>query len=324
MQSTLRTICILAFVLCCSMALTAATAEHAVFVRVAVIYIAPDSTSARLATADRGREAAILEKSNEWAHVIVTLPPAANTPAQPLEEPQPRSVTGWVLGKGLVTVNTPNGDQVMFGEAVDSESEASRRGGRRGAAADARRLYARTAEYFPNSPLAAEAAYRAADIQWQLDKSDQETRPSARSRDPRERLPINEEAMRQVEKKYRGTKWADLAAFHLIENKLCGDWAAQSKCPEKEAEVYEKYVQDHPNSPAAAEALYHAAYRYAALIEIYKVEGNANKAHGAAQRAVATAQRISGKNPSADWNARAQRLIYMVQNNIPVYGSNLE
>jgi len=324
MQRILRTLCVLASVLCCSMALLAATAEHAVFVRAAVIYISPDSTSAKLATADRGREGAILERSNEWAHVIVTLPPAANAPAQPLEEPQPRSVTGWVLGKGLVTANTPNGDQIMFGEAVDSESEASRRGGRRGAAGDARRLYARTAEYFPNSPLAAEAAYRAADIQWQLDKSDVETRPSARARDPRDRMPINDEAMRQVEKKYRGTKWSDLAAYHLLENKLCGDWAAQSKCPEKEAELYEKYVQDHPNSPADPEALYNAAYRYAALIEIYKVDGNANKSPGAAQRAIATAQRISGKNPNADWNARAQCLIYMVQNNIPVYGSNLE
>jgi outer membrane protein assembly factor BamD (BamD/ComL family) len=137
-------------------------------------------------------------------------------------------------------------------------------------------------------------------------------------------MTINEEPMRQVEKKYRGTKWADLAAFHLLENKLCGDWAAQSKCPEKEAEVYDKYVQDHPNSPAAPEALYNAAYRYAALIEIYKVEGNASKAPGAAQRAVATAQKISGKNPNENWGTRAQRLIYMVQNNIPVYGSNLE
>ncbi|HVP63766.1 MAG TPA: hypothetical protein VMT82_02650 [candidate division Zixibacteria bacterium] len=324
MQKHLRAACILAFVVCVSIGLMAATAERAVFVRAAVIYISPDSTSAKLATADRGREAAILEKSNEWAHIIATLPPALNAPAQPLEEQQPRSVTGWVLSKGLITASTPKGDEIMFGEAVDSESEASRRGGRRGAAGDARRLYARTAEYFPNSPLAAEAAYRAADIQWQLDKSDLETRPSARARDPRDRMTINDELMRQVEKKYRGTKWSDLAAFHLVENKLCGDWAAQSKCPEKEAEVYEKYVQDHPNSPAAPEALYDAAYRYAALIEIYKVEGNANKAPGAAQRAIATAQRISGKNPNPDWNARAQRLIYMVQNNIPVYGSNLE
>lgn len=324
MQRSLRSVCILAIVVCCSLAMMAATAERVVLVRAAVIYISPDGTSAKLATADRGREAAILEKSNEWAHVIVTLPPAANAPAQPLEEPQPRSVTGWVLGKGLVAASTPNGDQVMFGEAVDSEAEASRRGGRRGAAGDARRLYARTAEYFPNSPLAGEAAYRAADIQWQLDKSDLETRPSARARDPRDRMPINEEEMRQVEKKYRGTKWADLAAFHLVENKLCGDWAAQSKCPEKEAEVYEKYVQEHPNSPAAPEALYNAAYRYAALIEIYKVEGNAKKSPESAQRAVATAQKIFGKNPNENWNARAQRLIYMVQNSIPVYGSNLE
>ena len=40
--------------------------------------------------------------------------------------------------------------------------------------------------------------------------------------------------MKQVMKKYPGTKWADLAAYHLIDNKLCGDWEALATCPEKE------------------------------------------------------------------------------------------
>jgi len=30
--------------------------------------------------------------------------------------------------------------------------------------------------------------------------------------------------MKLVIKKFSGSKWADLAAFHLIDNKLCGDW----------------------------------------------------------------------------------------------------
>ena len=41
--------------------------------------------------------------------------------------------------------------------------------------------------------------------------------------------------MKQVIKKFPGTKWADLAAYHLIDNKLCGEWEAQAKCPEMEA-----------------------------------------------------------------------------------------
>ena len=63
--------------------------------------------------------------------------------------------------KGVITTTTPDGDKIIYGEAFDSEQEASHRGGRKGADLDAMRLYARLAEYFPQSPLAAEAAYRA-------------------------------------------------------------------------------------------------------------------------------------------------------------------
>ena len=75
---------------------------------------------------------------------------------------------------------------------------------------------------------------------------------------------IDEELMHEVEKKFPGTKWADLAAFNRIDNKLCGEWQGDPKCPEKETEAYEKYVNDHANSPKAAEALYEAAWRQGA------------------------------------------------------------
>ena len=83
--------------------------------------------------------------------------------------------------------------------------------------------------------------------------------------------------MKQVMKKFPDTKWAQLAAFHLLDNKLCGDWQGSSKCPDKEADIYEKYVKEHPESPAAPEALYNAASRRAALIEIYKTEEQPKK-----------------------------------------------
>ena len=84
------------------------------------------------------------------------------------------------------------------------------------------RLYYRVYDLFPTSPLAAEGLYRAADIRWQIERSDVMTRPSARERDSYMRGQIDEQSMKLVIKKYPGTKWADLAAFHLIENKLCG------------------------------------------------------------------------------------------------------
>ena len=111
------------------------------------------------------------------------------------------------------------------------------------------RLYARMAEYFPNSPLAAEALYRAGDIRWQIEYADIKTLPSAKEQDPDVRPKMEEEIMRQVMKKYPHTKWADLAAYHLLDNKVCGDWQAQSKCPERETELYEKYAIPAPGRP---------------------------------------------------------------------------
>jgi len=57
------------------------------------------------------------------------------------------------------------------------EDQASRRRGRRDAAQDALRLYYRIYDLMPASPLAAEALYRAADIRWQIERSDVMTRP---------------------------------------------------------------------------------------------------------------------------------------------------
>ncbi len=192
----------------------------------------------------------------------------------------------------------PNGDKILFGEAVDSEDQASRRHGRNGAAQDAMRLYYRVADYFPTSPLAGEAMYRSADIRWQLEKADVSSRPSARERESYLREGMEEKYMKEVIKKFPGTKWADLAAFHLIDNKLCGDWQGSSKCPVKESEIYEKYATEHPQSPAVAEALYDAAWRWSALIEIYKTEEEPKKSEEARGQAIALAQKAASQTSS--------------------------
>ncbi len=105
---------------------------------------------------------------------------------------------------------------------------------------------------------------------------------------------------------------------------MCGDWAGASKCPEKEAEVYEKYASEHPNSPKAAEALYNAAFRWASAMTIYTGEGQSNKAPEAQKRATAAAQKVIDKNTSPEWNAKAERLLYMVEKNLPIYGTASE
>jgi len=196
---------------------SAAGYQRGTVVRVAQVYLSPDTSSAKLAEMDRGREIIILETSRDWVHVEANL----------TEE---RTVTGWVLDKGVIRTSTSNGDKILYGEAVDSEDQASRRHGRNGAAQDALRLYYRVADYFPTSPLAAEAMYRSADIRWQLEKADVSSRPSSHERESYLREGMEEKYMKEVIKKFPGTKWADLAAFHLIDNKLCGDWQGSSKC----------------------------------------------------------------------------------------------
>jgi len=293
------------FTLLC--AIPSPAAIRGAMMRVATIYVAPDATSAKLAEVERGREVVVIQTSRDWIDVE----------AQLTEE---RVVTGWILEKGVVQSSTPNGDRILFGEAVDSEDQASQRHGRRGAAQDALRLYYEVSQLFPDSPLAGEAMYRSADIRWQIEKADVMSRPSAREKEAFLRQGMNEDYFDEVRKKFKGTKWADLAAFRLIDNKLCGDWQGASKCPEKEAEMYEKYAKERPNSPAVAEALYDAAWRHSALIEIYKTEGEPKKSEESRAKAIALAERAS-QAAQSDWADRAQRLLYLIQQGVPTYGN---
>lgn len=312
-----RAFTVFALVLAMSMAAMAAV-ERGIIIREAIIYVAPDASSARLSNVGRGREVAVIEHSPGWANVVATV---ETDPDQETE----RNVTGWIVDKGVITAATPDADKIIFGEAVDSEAEGSRRGGRKGSAQDAMRLYARLAEYFPSSPLAAEAAYRSADIRWQIEAIDASTRPSAKQSDPSLKYQLDEQYMKKVMKKYPGTKWADLAAYRLLDNKTCGDWAAEAKCPEMEATLYIKYADDHPQSPKTPEALYKAAWRYSALIVIYKSNNDGKRAADSTARATATAKRMMSQfADNTDWSTRAERLLYMVQNNIPTFGNMVE
>src|SRR6266699_540882 len=84
-------------------AFASADVVRATTIRVAAIYLSPDTASTKLADVDRGREVIYLESSNNWVHVEANL----------TEE---RTITGWIEGKGLVQSTTPDGDKIMFGE----------------------------------------------------------------------------------------------------------------------------------------------------------------------------------------------------------------
>jgi hypothetical protein len=292
--------------------------EHGTLVREATLYVAPGTTAEKLIRVERGRDMVVLERTDFggqlWFKVFVTI----------IAGESRREITGWLPARGVITVSTPGADQIIFGEAVDSEQQAEQRGGRKGAAQDAMRLYYRMFEYFPKSPFAGEALWRSADIRWQLEKSDMMSRPSSRDLDPDARSPIEDRWMKEILTKYPHSKWGDLAAYDMIDNKLCAEWKGQATCPERESDIYERYAQGHPQSPKAAEALYNASWRQAALADIYRINNENEKSSIARKKGIALAQQIVAQYPEADWKARAAGLIYKLENSIPVYGTMLE
>lgn len=313
-----RCLKILSFLVLAAVSGLAADKEHGTLVRDATLYVLPSATAEKLVKLTRGRDLIVLEHTNidnqPWFKVYAIL----------VEGESQREITGWLPAKGVITVSTPNGDQIIYGEAVDSEQQAEQRGGRKGAAQDAMRLYYRMSEFFSNSPLAGEALWRAADIRWQLDKSDLMRRPSSRELDPDARDPINDQVMKEVGKKFPHSKWSDLAAYDMLDNKLCGEWKGLAKCPEKESDLYEHYAHEHPQSPKAAEALYNAAWRQAALVDIYRINNDHDKSAKARSKAIALAQEIVSHYAEGDWKPRALVLIYKLEQNVPVYGSQEE
>jgi hypothetical protein len=269
----------------------------------------------------------VAEKSGPWMRVYANTDLVeARQKDAPLfgSDETPPPVSGWIEAKGIVTENTANGDQILMGEAANQESLASDPRGPANAAQSARLLYRRLVEMFPNSPFVPEAAWRAADILWQLQKADASTRPSARERDPYLRDQMDEDELKKVLKLYPHTRQAALAAYDLIENKLCGDWQGLPKCPEKESDLYEKYAAEYADGPRAAQALYQAVYRQAVLADMYAADGSDKKADEARSHARELAARLKEHFAQSDYAWRAGALVYKLDEGVPVYGIDRE
>jgi outer membrane protein assembly factor BamD (BamD/ComL family) len=288
------------------------------------IFVQADTSSQRLDTITPGREMVIVETNGPWLRVFantdVQQNRAADAPVFGGDAATP-PISGWVQSKGIVSASTPNADNILYGAAAGQEARASDVHGSRGAAQAARLLYARDAQLFPQGPHAGEAAWRAADIRWQLEKADVYSRPSAHEKEAYLRQQIDDSEMKKVIKRFPGSKFADLAAYNMLDNKVCGDWQGSTKCPEKEAELFQKYADEHPNSPKAPEALFESVYRLAAAGDIYAGDNNDKKATEDREHAKVVATRLQQKYPNSDFSARAATLIYQMEQSIPIYGA---
>jgi hypothetical protein len=289
------------------------------------LYVAADTTSQRMAEVSPGREMVIVDKNGPWLRVY------ANTDEQTSKSQDAPvfghdaaavPISGWMQAAGVISQETPNGDRILFGAAASEELDATLPKAPQGFAQAARLLYQRVADFYPQSPMAAEAAWRSADIRWKLQKEDVFSLPSAHEKENYLRESIDDEEMRKLKKTYPNSKWSDLADWDLLDNKICGDWQGSPKCPQKESELYEKYAQEHPQSPKAPESLYNAVYRQGALNDMYLSNGEEKKAAEAKARAVTIAGTIVAKYPQSDYSSRGATLVYQLQESIPIYGTD--
>jgi hypothetical protein len=296
--------------------------------QITIIYITPSTNAQKIDKVQIGREMVVAEKSGAWMRIyantdITEIHNDRDTPMVGAENDSPPPISGWIQAKGVVVEDSANGDVVLMGAAANEESLAEDPRGPANAAKSARLLYRRVIEMFPNSPLVPEAAWRAADIQWQLQKADASSLPSSKEQKPYMRDLMDEDDLKKVVRLYPRTRWAALAAFDLIDNRLCGNWQGTIQCPEKEADVYEKYADEYPDGPRTAQALYQATYRMAVLVDMYTSEGSEGKSKDAHNHARDLAAKLKAHFADSEYSWRAGALVYKLDEGIPVYGIDL-
>jgi len=300
-------------------------AARATVLHEANVYVTADINAQKISVVTPGHEVVVVQRSGPWIQVFANTDVEdtsdENTP-EFADEDAATPASGWIRDKGVVAPTTPGGDVILYGAAANLEHEAMQPHAPKGAAMAAHLLYERVANYYPQSPLAAPAAWRGADIRWQMEKLDISTLPSAKEQDAYLRPQLYEGEMKKLMKQYPGTKFAALAAYDMLDNKLCGDWQGLPKCPEMESGLYEKYAQKFPDSPKAAEALYNATYRQGVVVTMYTVQEDKKRADQAGQRVEALAQQLKEKYPQTDEAARAASIAYKVQQGIPIFGND--
>lgn len=303
-------------------------AARATVLHDATVYIGADAESQRVSLVTPGHELVVVERSGPWVRVFANTDSADEREDEDKpdfgEEETVTPASGWVRDKGIVGPTTPGGDAILYGAAATLEVDAAQPHAPKNAATAAHLLYRRVMEYYPESKLAAEAAWRSADIRWQMELADVRSLPSAKEQDASLRPRIFEGEMKKVMKQYPGTKFAAMAAYKLIDNKLCGDWQGLPKCPEMEAGLYEKYAQQYPDGAMSAEALYNAVYRQGVVVTMYTVEENRKKAENAAAKVQALQQTLKAKYPESDYTARGASVAYKVAQGIATFGNDRE
>src|ERR1700753_2792224 len=97
-------------------------------IRNTTLYVAPDLGSAKLATITPGREMVIGEKNGPWLRVFAnTDEETSKSEDAPVfgHEAASIPIAGWMQAPGVVSVETPKGDLILFGAAASQERDAN-------------------------------------------------------------------------------------------------------------------------------------------------------------------------------------------------------
>src|SRR6202000_1134426 len=161
-------------------------AARATVLHDANVYVAADADAQKVSLVTPGHEVVVVERNGPWVKVFDNND--VNDDANEDDRNKPEfsddanvtPASGWIRDKGVVGPTTGGGDAILFGSAANFEDEAAHPHAPKGAAGSAHLLYKRVAEYFPDSTLAPEAAWRVAEICWQQGQLVSSAPPSAK------------------------------------------------------------------------------------------------------------------------------------------------
>ncbi len=222
---------------------------------------------------------------------------------------------------GVVSADTPKGDVILFGAAASEEADADLPTPRK---ESPKPRGCSTSAWPTSSPIAVapEAAWRSADIRWQLQKADIFSLPSAHEKDAYMRESIDDEELRKLRKIYPRSDGRTWPTGTCWTTRSAAIGRVPPNARKKKPKCTRSTPQEHPDSPRAAESLYNAVYRQGALHDIYTANGDDKKSEEAKTRAVTIADTIASKYPQSDYAARAASLVYQLQESIPIYGTD--
>jgi hypothetical protein len=208
--------------------------------------------------------------------------------------------------KGVVIETTPNGDQVLMGEAANQESLASDPRGPVNAAAERPAALPPPGGDVPQLAAGARGRMARGRHLWQLQKADaapralgQRARSLHARPDGRGRTEEGHQALSAHPPGRSGRLRPD-------RQQALRRLAGLAQMPGEGIRIYEKYAAEYPDGPRTAQALYQAVYRQAVLTDMFAADGSDKKSDDAHNHARELAAKAERQVPASDFTVASR------------------